>query len=159
VKFEVVLVHPEIPQNTGNVARTCAAVGAVLHLVHPLGFTVDDRSVRRAGLDYWHLVKVVEHDSLASFLAVAKAKEVYLFSSHGTVSLSAVGFGDEGYLVFGCETRGLPRDLLESGIGPVVRIPTAAGARCLNLSNAVAVGIYEALRQSGYSGLVQPDAT
>lgn len=159
MKFDVVLVHPEIPQNTGNVARTCAAVGATMHLVHPLGFTVDDKSVKRAGLDYWHLVKVVEHDSLASFLSVTGTKPVYLFSSHGNVSLSTISFADEGYLVFGSETRGLPRDLLDSGIGPVVRIPTAAGARCLNLSNAVAVAVYEALRQYGYPGLAEPDAT
>ena len=157
--LNVVLVNPEIPQNTGNVARTCAAVGATLHLVHPLGFSVDEKSVKRAGLDYWHLVKVIEHESLESFLRIADAKPVYLFSSHGTVSLSSVRFAEEGFLVFGGETKGLPRDLLKSGIGPVVRIPTAAGARCLNLSNAVAVGVYEALRQRGYTGLAGPDAT
>ena len=159
MSLNVVLVNPEIPQNTGNVARTCAATGATLHLVHPLGFKVDERSVRRAGLDYWHLVKVVEHASLAEFVPVTYGQPVYLFSSHGAVSLAEAVFADGAFLVFGCETRGLPRELLDSGSGPVVRIPTAAGARCLNLSNAVAVGVYEALRQLGYSELTSTGAT
>jgi len=145
-------VEPEIPQNTGNVARTCAAVGADLHLVHPLGFRIDDASVRRAGLDYWDLLTVHEHDSLAAFLASLSDNNLYLFSTRGAVTHTAVEYRTESYLIFGKETRGLPDALIHSGIGEVVRIPIREAARCLNLSNAVAVGVFEVLRQWGYPG-------
>lgn len=157
MSLHVVLVQPEIPQNTGNVARTCAAVGADLHLVHPLGFDVDDKSVRRAGLDYWHLLKVHHYQSLDEFLAMNRDDRLVLFSAHGRTAHTAVKYHDGCYLVFGRETRGLPDSLLESDSGPVVRIPVRGESRCLNLSNAVAVGVYEALRQQHYPGLtMQP---
>jgi tRNA (cytidine/uridine-2'-O-)-methyltransferase len=152
MKLHVVLVEPEIPQNTGNVARTCAAIGADLHLVHPLGFRVDDASVRRAGLDYWDLLTVHEHGSLGLFLESHQNSHLYLFSTHATVPHSEVRYAEESYLVFGKETQGLPRDLILGGRGEAVRIPIRDDARCLNLSNAVAVGAFEALRQWDYPG-------
>ncbi len=151
--MNIVLVEPEIPQNTGNVARTCAAIGATLHLVHPLGFRVDDRAVRRAGLDYWHLVSVRHHQSLDAFLGELDPREVILFSSKAAVPFTEIDYPPSAYLVFGNETSGLPDRLIASHVGPVVRIPTVHGARCLNLSNAVAVGAYEAARQAGFAGL------
>ena len=151
MKLHVVLVEPEIPQNTGNIARTCAAVGADLHLVHPLGFRVDDASVRRAGLDYWDLLTVHEYDSFAAFLTSRSAGNLYLFSTRGAVPHTAIEYPCESYLIFGKDTRGLPDELIHGGIGEVVRIPIRAAARCLNLSNAVAVGVFEVLRQWGYN--------
>ena len=151
--MNIVLVEPEIPQNTGNVARTCAALGATLHLVHPLGFRIDDRSVRRAGLDYWHLVSVRHHESLSAFLANRDAREVVLFSSKASVPFTEIAYPPAACLVFGNETQGLPEELIRSHEGPVVRIPTLHEVRCLNLSNAVAVGAYEAARQAGFAGL------
>jgi tRNA (cytidine/uridine-2'-O-)-methyltransferase len=156
----IVLVEPEIPQNTGNVARTCAALGADLHLVHPLGFSVDERAVRRAGLDYWHLVEVHEHASLASFLdSLAPDEQVVLYTSRSSLAYTDVDYDPDAYLVFGRETTGLPDHLVDGHRGPVVRIPTVAEARCLNLSNAVAVGAYEAARQNAFAGLVVSPAT
>jgi len=152
MKLHVVLVEPEIPQNTGNIARTCAAVGADLHLVHPLGFQVDDASVRRAGLDYWDMLTVHEYDSLVAFLDDHAHEHLYLFSAHALAAYTAVTYAPESYLVFGKETEGLPRDLINGRIGTAVRIPIRADARCLNLSNAVAVGVFEALRQCNHAG-------
>lgn len=156
MRLHVVLVEPEIPQNTGNIARTCAAVGADLHLVHPLGFQVDDAAVRRAGLDYWDMLTVHEYDSLASFLASHTHSKLFLFTTRGSTAHTAVSYEEESYLVFGKETQGLPERLIRSGIGEVVRIPIRAEARCLNLSNAVAVGVFEVLRQWGDSAQPQP---
>lgn len=155
MSLHVVLVEPEIPQNTGNVARTCAAVGATLHLVHPLGFQTDDRAARRAGLDYWHLVTVVEHPSVEAFLATHN-DELILFSRRGTRAHTSISYTPECYLVFGSETTGLRESILARYPGKVVRIPMRDGVRCLNLSNAVAVGVYEALRQLQFPGL-QPN--
>ena len=151
--MDIVLVTPEIPQNTGNVARTCAALGASLHLVHPLGFRVDDRSVRRAGLDYWHLLTVHEHASLEAFLAAHADRQLVLFTSHGDTLYTEIEYDSRSMLVFGSETGGLPRDFVNSGRGLAARIPTVAQARCLNLSNAVAVAAYEAARQHSFAGL------
>jgi len=151
MRLHVVLVEPEIPQNTGNVARTCAAVGADLHLVHPLGFRVDDASVRRAGLDYWDLLTVHEYDSITSFLTSHTHSHLYMFSVRGSVTHTTATYAAESYLIFGKETKGLPEKLIRSGIGEVVRIPIREDARCLNLSNAVAVGVFEVLRQWGDS--------
>ena len=159
--MNIVLVEPEIPQNTGNIARTCAALAAELHLVHPLGFSVDDRSLRRAGLDYWHLLTVHHYDSLDHFLRQRAGSPLVLFSSRGTVPYTDVAYGHSTYLVFGGETAGLPADLFGANLGPVVRIPTVSEARCLNLSNAVAVAAYEAARQSGFVSLelTRPDGS
>ena len=153
MKLHVVLVEPEIPQNTGNVARTCAAIGAELHLVHPLGFRVDDASVRRAGLDYWNMLTVHEHDSLSAFLDRHRNHHLYFYSARASVSHTAVRYERESYLVFGKETEGLPQEIVLGKKGVAVRIPMRSGARCLNLSNAVAVGVYAALMQWDYAGL------
>ncbi len=151
--MNIVLVEPEIPQNTGNVARTCAALGATLHLVHPLGFLLDDRSLRRAGLDYWHLLQVRHHCSYVDFLPGADPHQVVLFTSRSRVAYTQIEYSDDSYLVFGNESHGLPQEILNSHTGPVVRIPTVSEARCLNLSNAVAVAAYEAARQRDFAGL------
>lgn len=152
MKLHVVLVEPEIPQNTGNVARTCAAVGAALHLVHPLGFLVDDASVRRAGLDYWNLLTLHEHTSLAAFLRECTSSSLYVYSAHARIVHSSVNYAEESYLVFGKESTGLPAELVRHPPGTAVRIPVRTDARCLNLSNAVAVGVYEVLRQWDFPG-------
>ena len=151
--MNIVLVEPEIPQNTGNIARTCAALSAELHLVHPLGFSVDARALRRAGLDYWHLLTVHHHDSLHAFLDRYAHEDLILFSSRGAVSYCEIDYRPDCYLLFGSETSGLPDALMEIAPGPIVRIPTVSKARCLNLSNAVAVAAYEVARQHGFAGL------
>ncbi len=151
--MNIVLVEPEIPQNTGNVARTCAALGATLHLVHPLGFRVDDRALRRAGLDYWHLLEVRHHASYDDFTAGVDPDDLVLFTSRAAVAYTGIEYSGAAYLVFGSESRGLPQEILRTHSGPTVRIPTVSDARCLNLSNAVAVAAYEAARQSGFAGL------
>ena len=150
---QVVLVEPEIPQNTGNIARTCAATGTALHLVHPLGFLTDDRWVRRAGLDYWHLVEIHHHDSLDSFLATHSDDPLFLFSTRGSTPYATVRYPNNAYLLFGKETAGLPDWLIRSPQHTSVRIPIRSEARSLNLSNAVAVALYECLRQARFPGL------
>ncbi|MFW5684742.1 MAG: tRNA (cytidine(34)-2'-O)-methyltransferase [Spirochaetota bacterium] len=151
--MNVVLVEPEIPQNTGNIARTCAALGAELHLVHPLGFEVSERSVRRAGLDYWHLLTVHEYADWDDFVHRRDSHELVLFTSRGTTVYTDVKYGENSYLVFGCESRGLSEQILATDRSVSARIPTVTAARCLNLSNAVAVAAYEAARQSGFRDL------
>ncbi|MBN2194064.1 MAG: tRNA (cytidine(34)-2'-O)-methyltransferase [Polyangiaceae bacterium] len=152
--FHVVLVEPEIPPNTGNIARLCAATRAVLHLVGPLGFSVDEHAVRRAGLDYWHLVEVRQHASLAAAeLALGRgagpdSPRSWLFSGHSVQSFLDVRFRRGDLLVFGKESVGLPPPLLHERRENVVAIPTLGEVRSLNLSNAVAIALYEALRQT-----------
>jgi tRNA (cytidine/uridine-2'-O-)-methyltransferase len=148
----VVLVQPEIPPNTGNIIRLCANTGARLHLVRPLGFSLDARSVRRAGLDYHELAELREHASLQDCLASLGGPRWFAFSTRGGVRYDTVDYADGDALVFGPETRGLPEEIL-SGC-PVecrVRIPMRPAARSLNLSNAVAVVVYEAWRQAGFA--------
>jgi tRNA (cytidine/uridine-2'-O-)-methyltransferase len=157
--LRIALVHPEIPQNTGNIARTCAAIGAELHLVHPLGFSVDERAVRRAGLDYWHMLTVVEHSSVQSFLESLRDAPLFLFTSKGSTPYAEITYPSDATLVFGSETRGLSEEFKRSATSVAVRIPTLASARCLNLSNAVAVAAYEALRQAKFRGLELTRAT
>lgn len=150
--FNIVLVEPRIPQNTGNIARTCAATGCRLHLVKPMGFTVDNAKLKRAGLDYWHLLDITYHDSLDSFLKSEQG--VYrLASTKATHVYSESDFPDGCYLIFGREDAGLPEALLTRFAPDCIRIPQIADARSLNLSNAVAVVVFEALRQSGFPGL------
>jgi tRNA (cytidine/uridine-2'-O-)-methyltransferase len=151
--MRIALVHPEIPQNTGNVARTCAALGAQLDLVRPLGFDVSERAVRRAGLDYWDLLDVCVHDDVEAFLRSCSGAQVVLFTSKAAVPYTDVRYDQDVILVFGSETKGLPRSVVDDHDGPVARIPTVAAARCLNLSNAVAVAAYEVARQYSFSGL------
>lgn len=148
--FHVALVEPEIPPNTGNVARLCAATGARLHLVHPLGFQTDEKALRRAGLDYWHLVDLKEHQS---FLAFEEAKvssgRRYLFSGKAKRSFLDVEYQLGDVFVFGKESVGLPESLLEEHADQVVGIPTLGAVRSLNLANSVALALYEGLRQTG----------
>jgi tRNA (cytidine/uridine-2'-O-)-methyltransferase len=143
-----VLVEPEIPPNTGNVARLCAATGSRLHLVHPLGFEVSEKAVRRAGLDYWHLVDVSEHAELAAFESNVPGRR-FLFSGTATRSYLDVSFAPGDLLVFGRESVGLPARYLEERSADLVGIPMPGAVRSLNLANAVAIALYEALRQLG----------
>ena len=147
--FRIVLVDPEIPGNTGAAARTAAATVSALHLVGRLGFRIDEQSVRRAGLDYWHLVDLHRHDDLAGFQAAHPGARLHLFSSAATKSYLDVEFRPGDALVFGKESTGLDRELLEAYPDSVVGIPTLGAVRSLNLSNAVAIVVYEALRQTG----------
>jgi len=151
--LHIVLVEPEIPQNTGNISRTCAATGSVLHLVGPLGFTIDDRKLKRAGLDYWHLLDIRHYDSLEVFLEQNAGARMHFLSTKAARGYAEAEYRDGDYLVFGKETRGLPEALLHAHYEDSVRIPMIADARSLNLSNAVAIVCYEALRQLGFPGL------
>ncbi len=151
--FNIVLVEPEIPQNTGNIARTCAATGAKLHIVKPMGFEIDDKKLKRAGLDYWHLLGVEYYENLSSFLEIHGNKRLFLASTKATKKHSDISYQDGDFLVFGKETRGLPEDFIESRLDMAIRIPMIAQARSLNLSNSVAIMLYEALRQTDYENL------
>ncbi len=151
--LHVVLVEPEIPANTGNIARTCAATGAVLHLVRPLGFDISEKAVRRAGLDYWHLVDVRVYDNLTDFFSKNDVQEMWCLSTKAPRSYTQVRFHDGCYLLFGKETRGLPEDFLNEHAESCLRIPMRPDARSLNLSNSVAIAVYEALRQLDFPGL------
>ena len=150
--LNIVMVEPEIPQNTGNVARTCAATGARLHLVEPMGFTIDDKKLKRAGLDYWHLLDISYYKNLEDFFCKNSGPFFY-FSTKARRLYSEVSYPDGAYLVFGKETAGLPEELLRQNPDSCVRIPMVGAARSLNLSNSVAVGVFEALRQWGFPSL------
>ena len=151
-QLNIVLVEPQIPQNTGNIARTCAATGARLHLVEPMGFRVDDRKLKRAGLDYWHYLDITYYSSLAEFFAL-NSGEYFFFTTKARRTHTEVSYPDGAYLVFGKETAGLPERLLHANPDRCVRLPMMGGIRSLNLSNTVAVGVYEALRQWDYPEL------
>ena len=153
--YHIVLVEPEIPPNTGNIARTCAATGTHLHLVEPLGFHIDDRTVKRAGLDYWPFVNLTIHESLDTFLSTYPDAPMYFVSTKGTKSYADVTYEEGAMLVFGRETKGLPRDLLAERKDNTIRIPMVPKEelRSLNLANSVNIVIYEALRQQGFVGL------
>lgn len=151
--LNIVLVAPEIPQNTGNIARTCAATGSVLHLIKPLGFDISDSAVKRAGLDYWHLVDVRVYESLDDFFGKNEVRQMRLFSTKAPRSYAEADYADGCFLFFGRETRGLPEEFLNAHYESCVRIPMRAEARSLNLSNSVAVGVFEALRQLDFPHL------
>jgi len=151
--FHIVLIEPEIPQNTGNIARTCAATGAQLHLVGPLGFKIDDKKLKRAGLDYWWmLTKITYYDNIADFFD-KNCGPYYYFSTKAKHVFSEVEYPDGCHLVFGKETAGLPEELLVNNPETTVRLPMREQARSLNLANSVAVGAYEVLRQWNYCEL------
>ena len=152
-ELNVVLYQPKIPQNTGNIARTCAAVGAGLHLISPLGFSVRDRHLKRAGLDYWHMVEIAYHDTMADFLAKQHGKNLNFITKKASKTYDKIDFSGEIFLIFGKETSGLPEDLLKNNRERCYRIPMKSDARSLNLSNAVAIIVYEACRQKGFGGL------
>lgn len=147
--LNIVLVEPQIPQNTGNIARTCAATGARLHLVEPMGFRVDDAKLKRAGLDYWHLLDIIYYENLDDFFEKNKDGEFFYFSTKAQKIYSQVEYPDNCYLVFGKETAGLPEELLYRNPERCVRLPMInnSDARSLNLSNSAAIGAYEVLRQ------------
>ncbi len=151
--MHIVLVEPEIPQNTGNIARTCAATGMTLHLIKPLGFTLSDKYLKRAGLDYWHMMEYRVYEDFAQFLAVCPGAVMHFLSTKAPRSYTEVAYGPDDFLVFGRETRGLPESLLSKAYDRCVRIPMVPGARSLNLSNSVAIVAYEALRQQDFPGL------
>ena len=153
-KLNLVLVEPEIPQNTGNIARTCAATGAALHLVKPLGFAIDDRKLKRAGLDYWHLLDITFYEGLDDFFERTRGGSYFFFSTKGTHRHSDISYPDNSYLLFGKETRGLPESLLIKHPNETLRIPMIDEARSLNLSNSVAIAAYEVLRQWDYPELL-----
>lgn len=152
-KINIVMVEPEIPQNTGNVARTCAATGATLHLVGPMGFTIDDRKLKRAGLDYWHFLDIHHYKDINEFFEKNKDGTFVYFTTKAQKNHSDRSYNDNCYLMFGKETKGLPEEMLVKNPERCVRIPMASEIRSLNLSNAVAIGIYEVLRQWNYPEL------
>lgn len=151
--LNIVLVEPEIPQNTGNIARTCAATNARLHLIEPLGFKVDDRSLKRAGLDYWQYLDITYYKSLDDFF-VKNSGAYFYFTTKAKHRHTDVSYPDNAYLFFGKETAGLPEELLKANPETCVRIPMQNDARSLNLSNSVAIGVYEVLRQWDYPELL-----
>lgn len=157
MKLNIVLVEPEIPQNTGNIARTCAAIGAKLHLVHPLGFSISEKQVKRAGLDYWDKVEIEEHENFEKFLEKYKPEEhnMYFVTTKGKHVYSDVDYSDmqEVFALFGKETKGLPEDILIKYIDKTIRIPMREGLRSLNLSNSVAIVAYDIFRQASFYNL------
>ena len=159
MKINIVMVEPEIPQNTGNIARTCAAIGAKLHLVKPLGFEISDKYLKRAGLDYWDKLEIEEHESLKDFLEKYKPEENNMFyaTTKGKHCYSDVDYSgmDEVFVLFGKETKGLPEDLIQKYFENAIRIPMREHLRSLNLSNSVAIVAYEVLRQVGFDKLEQ----
>lgn len=157
MKINIVMVEPEIPQNTGNIARTCAAIGAKMHLVHPLGFDISEKAVKRAGLDYWDKVEIEEHNSFKEFLEKYKPEENNMFfvTTKGKHIYSEPNYNemDEVFLLFGKETKGLPEDILQKYIDKTIRIPMRPTLRSLNLSNSVAIVVYDVLRQKQFENL------
>ncbi len=151
--LHIVLVEPEIPQNTGNIARTCAATGCVLHLVEPLGFKLDDKRMKRAGLDYWHLLDVRLYKNLDAFFERNIGGRFFYSTTKALKAYHETVFRDGDFLLFGKETKGLPEPLLVKNPERCIRIPMREGARSLNLSNSVAVVVFEALRQTGFENL------
>ena len=159
MKLNIVMVEPEIPQNTGNIARTCAAIGAKLHLVKPLGFEITDKYLKRAGLDYWDKLEIEIHENLKEFLEKypPEGHAMYFSTTKGKQCYSDVNYtkSEEVFLLFGKETKGLPEDLLQKYIKNTIRIPMREHLRSLNLSNSVAIVAYEVFRQVGFDSLEQ----
>ena len=151
--MNIVLMNPEIPQNTGNIARTCAATGAMLHLIRPLGFSLEDKYLKRAGLDYWNLMTYRIYDSADDFFREHAGKRMFFASTKAPAGYHEVRYQDGDFMIFGRETRGLPENLLEKVYDQCIRIPMRAEARSLNLSNSVAIVLYEALRQNEFADM------
>ena len=151
--MHIVLYEPEIPQNTGNIARTCAATGSVLHLIKPLGFSLEDKYLKRAGLDYWRMMRYEVHENFEELLEKYPGARMHFLSTKAPRSYTQVHFPPNAFLVFGKETRGLPEELLHDHYDRCIRIPMVEGARSLNLANSVAVVLYEALRQNDFESL------
>ena len=153
-RINIVLHEPEIPQNTGNISRTAAVTGAALHMIKPFGFEITDKHLKRAGLDYWDKLDVTYYDSFEDFLSKNEGAKLYFFTAKGTQCYADIDYPDGAYLVFGKESVGLPDELLEEYPDSTVRIPMLPTLRCHNLSNSVAIAVYEVLRQKGF-----PDMT
>ena len=151
--LNIVLIEPEIPQNTGNIARSCAATGARLHLVEPMGFRIDNKKLKRAGLDYWDKLNITFYDSTEDFFEKNKGGTFFYFTTKAEQAYTDITYPNNCFLVFGKETKGLPEELLKANHDSCVRLPMRGIIRSLNLSNAVAVGIYEVLRQWDYPEL------
>lgn len=151
--FNIVLAEPEIPQNTGNIARTCAATGSRLHIIKPMGFSVDDKKLKRAGLDYWHLLGIRYYEGYDDFFEKTQGARYFFSTTKGQNKYCDVKFCDGDYIMFGKETKGLPEELLYKHPEQCIRIPMISEARSLNLSNSVAIVVYEALRQNGFFNL------
>ena len=152
--FHIVLVEPEIPSNTGNIARTCAATGAHLHLVRPLGFSTDDKALKRAGLDYWHAVNVYYYDSFEELRQKYPEANFYYASTKAKKLYSDIEYQDGDFLVFGKETKGLPESLIYSNLDYCIKLPMTSEVRSLNLSNSANIILYEALRQNKFHNLL-----
>jgi len=152
--INIVLHEPQIPQNTGNIARTCAATGAALHIIEPMGFTIDDKKLKRAGLDYWHSLDITYYSSLEDFFAKNSVENCYYFSTKAPRTYTEIRYPTPVFLMFGKETAGLPEPLLQAHPDACVRIPMRDGLRSLNLSNSAAIAVYEALRQNNFEGLL-----
>lgn len=153
-QLNIVLMQPQIPQNTGNIARTCAATGARLHLVKPMGFTVDDKKLKRAGLDYWHLLDITYYESNEDFFEKNKGGKFFYLTTKGLNTFTKTSFPDGCYIVFGREDAGIDENILHENPGTSLRIPMRKEARSLNLSNTVAIVTYEILRQWDYPDLL-----
>jgi tRNA (cytidine/uridine-2'-O-)-methyltransferase len=151
--FHIVLVEPEIPANTGNISRTCAATGTFLHLVRPLGFSTNDKFLKRAGLDYWDSVKLTYHDSFEEVRALYPLARFFFATTKAVQNYSGFTFHDNDFFVFGKETAGLPKELLQANAKTCLKLPMTDAVRSLNLSNSAAILLYEALRQTGFEGL------
>ena len=153
MSFNIVLVEPEIPQNTGNIVRTCAATGTKLHLIRPLGFSVEDKYLKRAGLDYWKYVDISYYDNFSELAEKYKDKNFFYVTTKGLNNYSDKKYPDDSFFVFGKETKGLPEELLYNNKESCIRIPMNENLRSLNLANSVAIVLYEALRQTGFSNM------
>lgn len=152
-KINIVLLEPEIPQNTGNISRTAAVTGAALHMIRPFGFEITDKHLKRAGLDYWDKLDVTYYDDYGDFLSKNEGAELYFFTARGETCYADIEYPDGAYLVFGKESVGLPEELVEANKDRCVRIPMLPALRCHNLSNSVAIAVYEVLRQGGFDGM------
>jgi len=153
--IHIVLHQPEIPQNTGNIARTCVVTGSALHLIHPLGFSISEKQVRRAGLDYWQDLDLYEYDSLEDFMSTIDPSSLFAATTKGRRTYSSVQFPEDVYFLFGRESAGLPEECIKELGDHALRIPMGAASRSLNLSNCAAIMVYEALRQRDFAGLQQ----
>ena len=153
MSIHIVLVEPEIPQNTGNIARTCAVTGASLHLIKPLGFSLEEKELKRAGLDYWSELDVHVYENLEEFFSTHQGAEIYYFSKKASHVYTEVPYPDDVYLMFGKETKGLPVPLIKDNWERTLRMPMRPSMRSLNLSNAVAIAVYEVLRQHNFEGM------
>ena len=154
-KINIVLHEPEIPQNTGNIARTCAATGASLHIIEPMGFRIDDKKLKRAGLDYWHLLDITYYENLDDFFGKNPNANVFYFTTKAPRNYTEAKYDGDVFIMFGKESKGLPESLLEKNPETCVRIPMRPNLRSLNLSNSVAIAVYEVFRQNDFEGLLE----